>query len=924
MQDSKGYIWFSTEAGLCKYDGHSLKIFDKKNGLPEGSTYAVYEYKNMIWMITSTNRILVCANDTLREPLFSKQYTRLVDNTFAITYRMDFIDKSTVLITSRTSSYALNIHTKQLKRFSTEKVPTNYLFYKTGDKMIPITDRAYYRAKNILITILHNGEKKQIEVNNNSANTYWRVETTRIGNYDFISCDNMVIRFDQNLNHEVIRFPHRILSLYRDKENGLWVGVHKNGVYYYPNVNDFSVYKHGLDNISVSGTCQDKENNVWCSSLEKGIYFCHNKNITDYSNIPALKNSPNFLKGLDEKLFASSNGSSLFEIDAQVKEHTFKVHPNFNSSDIITYKDGWLLVGNGMNYIIDKNFTNAQSIHAKIYGSTRLTRAPNGDLFGINYSEVQKINPQTLAAQSLPYISPGRSILCDSKGTVWMGSDIGIHKIDAENLAITYYKVTSPIPKIIEDSQGNVWFSTKGSGLLLKTDTSIFHMDKILQIPTDIFYDITEDKDKNIWIATNIGLVKLEKKNNGFQTYIYTTKHGLSSNVIHRVATNKKEVFISTPEGLSSFPLDVNLQNAVSPNIYVSHMTVNGSSINAAAKSYLFPYDYNSINITFDILTYKDLGNGKLLYKLTGRDKDFQQISGNTIVMDNLSPNQYQLEVYAINSDGIKSEKPVIISIEIEHPFWETAWFIILSSVTFCVLFYFFAKKSIDNIRKKEAAKTHINKMMAEYQLSALQAQMNPHFIFNAINSIQSYILRKDEQQAYDYLSKFSKLIRMVLNNSEEKILTLHQELETLDLYIQLEQLRFNNKFEYQLHISDEVDQHEVQVPAMLIQPYVENAIWHGLMNLDDMRKGILRIEITHEEDELKIIVEDNGVGRDFTKQEVKKRTHKSIGMQLGEKRLMMLNQLKDFENARVQVIDLYDEAGHANGTRIEIYLPFN
>jgi LytS/YehU family sensor histidine kinase len=216
-----------------------------------------------------------------------------------------------------------------------------------------------------------------------------------------------------------------------------------------------------------------------------------------------------------------------------------------------------------------------------------------------------------------------------------------------------------------------------------------------------------------------------------------------------------------------------------------------------------------------------------------------------------------------------------------------------------------------------------VNKLIAEYQLTALQAQMNPHFIFNAINSIQGYILKKNEQQAYDYLAKFSKLIRMVLNQSTERTLPLKQELEMLSLYVELEQLRFDQSFDFKLDVDKDLRRFfGLQIPSMLVQPYVENAIWHGLMNLNKDRKGMLSVEFKLKDEILKITIEDNGVGRELSKTYKKETDHKSVGMILTEQRLMMINKLQEYEDAWVTITDLYDEKKKPSGTQVEIFIP--
>lgn len=223
---------------------------------------------------------------------------------------------------------------------------------------------------------------------------------------------------------------------------------------------------------------------------------------------------------------------------------------------------------------------------------------------------------------------------------------------------------------------------------------------------------------------------------------------------------------------------------------------------------------------------------------------------------------------------------------------------------------------------KQKKIKITQNYLQLEQQL--LRSQMNPHFIFNSINSIQRYILQKDQQAAYDYLAKFSKLIRLVLNNSQEKILTLKQELDLIRLYVELEQLRFDSKFEFTISKADSVNEDMLNVPCLLIQPYVENAIWHGLMNLDKNKKGKLSIDLILQGELLKITIEDNGVGRELAKSYKAENGEKSMGMKLTEQRLQMINKLQDYENAKVLISDLHNEAGEATGTRVEILLPIN
>jgi LytS/YehU family sensor histidine kinase len=205
--------------------------------------------------------------------------------------------------------------------------------------------------------------------------------------------------------------------------------------------------------------------------------------------------------------------------------------------------------------------------------------------------------------------------------------------------------------------------------------------------------------------------------------------------------------------------------------------------------------------------------------------------------------------------------------------------------------------------------------------MKALTAQMNPHFIFNAINSIQNFIIQNHSTLAYDYLIKFSSLIRMVLNNSKNNEITLQQELETLAIYVELEQLRFENSFDYRVNIDPKLDKDSIVIPALLLQPYIENAIWHGLMPLEN-RKGTITLTIIEQYDFLKITITDDGIGRkasDLIEKKMVSKYHQSVGMELTGKRIEVFGQESKFS---LQIIDNYDDDNNSTGTTVEIILP--
>jgi LytS/YehU family sensor histidine kinase len=225
-------------------------------------------------------------------------------------------------------------------------------------------------------------------------------------------------------------------------------------------------------------------------------------------------------------------------------------------------------------------------------------------------------------------------------------------------------------------------------------------------------------------------------------------------------------------------------------------------------------------------------------------------------------------------------------------------------------------KKEAQNILMRTQQK------MTEVEMQALRAQMNPHFIFNCLNSINRYIVKSDQTTASLYLTKFAKLIRLILDNSNSKNVNLTNEMEALKLYIEMEALRFDKKFTYEIKVEGNLGTDTIELPPLIIQPYVENAIWHGLLHKDS--NGHLSVRVSMNGDSmLQCIIEDNGVGRDKAK-ELKSKTatsRKSLGMQLTENRLSLLNKHAEL-NASIEIIDLKNGNNEAAGTKVILKIP--
>jgi LytS/YehU family sensor histidine kinase len=222
---------------------------------------------------------------------------------------------------------------------------------------------------------------------------------------------------------------------------------------------------------------------------------------------------------------------------------------------------------------------------------------------------------------------------------------------------------------------------------------------------------------------------------------------------------------------------------------------------------------------------------------------------------------------------------------------------------------------------EKETQLAEMRQKSIEMEMQALRAQMNPHFIFNSLNSINRFILQNNRLQASEYLTKFSKLVRMILQNSQASLITLESELESLGLYLEMEALRFNYHFEYKVSFPDDMDIEVLKVPPLILQPYVENAIWHGLMHKEE--KGQLDIEVSEEGDHLYFRITDNGIGRKKASELASKSAtkHKSMGLRITANRIAMM-QNSNGDESPVKINDLVEPDGTAAGTEVVIKMP--
>jgi len=310
-------------------------------------------------------------------------------------------------------------------------------------------------------------------------------------------------------------------------------------------------------------------------------------------------------------------------------------------------------------------------------------------------------------------------------------------------------------------------------------------------------------------------------------------------------------------------------------------------------------------------------------YKMDGITKDWIELDDQRkVLFSGLPPGDYVFRAKAMSGDQVWSEQDIVLRVHIQPPFYMTMWFRLMAIALLLILMYTIVKWRERSIKKKEKMELEVSRKIVELEKRALQAQMNPHFIYNSMNSIQQFMIIHDIEGAMKYLTKFSRILRTVLNISAQSRIPLSDEITLIKDYLELENMRFPNKFTYDINVSPDINIHTIEIPPFFIQPQVENAIRHGL--LKKAAQGHLRIDISADENHLHIIFEDNGIGREASRKSKHQHApvNESKGLAIVEERLSHLRPANGFKPFKI--IDLFDASGQPTGTRVEIVLPID
>lgn len=946
MQDSKGYIWVSTDYGVCRYNGEHFETFTVTDGLPNNIVFESYEdSQGRIWFRTMSLEIVYFKNDSIYKlpwnseiakgikKLDNKHLTQIVERDQSIYFGFNV---SFLLINKQKTSVQY-LYSRQV---TPDSVKSNLSGngYTSSNKNYEIKEyKSHYNSS--LINEMLAEKQKLTELLFISSDRYSSAPNQgakiKINDTIALIAHNKTIRL-KNLKNQVITEKNvqgTILSVSYDQDKLLYIGT-EAGLEVLNSKDLSSCYSPLFTDKMISSAFIDREGALWISALYDGLYYIGNPNLL-LDNVP--------------------NNVSVYK-DKYVRTLTTSINATKNTERLlIGFFNNYpvLHVKHGGNKMFSYKLNGIMQVHDAIFNEdTLIITFGSRSAYQVNIHDIDNFKFNKLSKSyrkvglynervyygsrgDIIYRNHGKEIIVKDSSDVGklLGTNHGLYigvqgklfrYVNDTIISLLKGKIKDQVTDIVEASSKLIWVCTKGSGLFCidSLGTVKKHFTTQNGLISNYCTSICFDSNNDAWIGTNKGLQRLRAQTEGnavgsSSLMLITKASGLISDNVTDVAWFNSKVYVGTIKGITVLdPQNIKLQTTEFP-VIIESIRVNDSLVFPKANlPLMLSHKQNSIYAKFLTLSYKLL-EPVYAYRLIGHDSDWIETSNSEIRYANLPAGNYRLEVITKNVSGEWSKKASTFNFCIAKAYWKTWWFIGITLIIIGGLVLWFFRLRLEVVNKQNKLSEDL--LIARQQ--ALNAQMNPHFVFNVLNSINSYVLENRALDASKYLAKFASLVRKTLENSFKETIALSDELKLLESYIILEKIRYNGEFEYVVDIYPNVKPDQIMIPPLLLQPFLENCIWHGFAN--KQVNGKINIRITQAENQILISIVDNGIGRVASSLKSNNQIHSSKGMMITNKRLKLAK--KRYKNDFIlKTYDLYHDDKTSAGTKVNLWLSLN
>jgi ligand-binding sensor domain-containing protein len=906
-QDDEGRIWFATDKGVVVYDGNKTVVFTVKEGLISDVILEIVKDQfGRLWFITIENQLCYFENGKIVPYKFNYL---LEDKKLKSTHGDHdlFVSKDSSLYFSIRSVGGIKI---------TSKGKLTILNEEDGVSFFKIENNYFWTYRNQYFLLHRELTKMKLKFYDENDCSYItsliprnKIAITHNSEGALVLTNDIII--DLNSNKEIYSEPG-IIKIFRYK-NKLLVGFKNKGVKLFSYINGkLKLEDHFLEGYSVSSIFIDKNEGIWFSTLEDGIYYCSYTTIRNYNKIAGLKNISIWsISKYNKQIYLGFDQNEY--VNWSTKEISFH-HLGSTSVAFLQNYEGKLFIstGNGLvvnNEIVFKNFhINDFYEYKELYFISR-------ELVGkFSFQKGVTLLNKLDASNMIVF----EAIAVDHKGIVWLGNREGVYKLENEipvKIELKGMPNKTRVKDMLFDEQFGFVLGTRGEGVRIK-GRSDEHFMKIEDVNSNHVNCLFIDKKKRLWVGTDRGVNIIQINDNGdFDVISFSTEKGLISNEINTIFVDDTYAYIGTSKGLSTIALsgvDFKLKNC---KIKLHRFLVDGYTIksNIQNKEILIAHDKDRIEINFGTINF--VTKGKYRYRLHKNSK-WTEIDNPEITLYNLESGHYSLEVSFLDENNHWSTNQVIASFEIDSPYWEKNYFKFGILTFLCFLGYLFVRSKRKQFETKQK--------MVVLEQKALFAQMNPHFIFNTMNSIQSFLIYNENEKAEFFLLKFSKLLRETLHISRTSTVSIEKEISMLEKYLELEQMRFSKKFSFTIETKIPYENKAVRIPNMLLQPFLENALKHAFVGDRDDFKITLSMHYVNDK-LVHCIIQDNGIGRIASEgnntNKAQRKEHISYGEKITNERLDSYNRKLRSKVYYSITTDLYENSIPL-GTKVEVFIP--
>ncbi len=948
IQDSKGFLWFGTDNGISRYNGYRFENFGALQGLSNPVVFHLQEDRNgKIWMQTLGGKIFYLENDSIY-PFAGNQFMEQLKPAPDAVYGF-YVDSSgtvynsiieTGLVRCTASGACQHLFNKPVLAHLIYQVEDHALFVTRRDRSkmdsVRVLEREFVKKKFIPLSLfLQSGVYKQTFIVKDAPFTFNHLQCIYLKGERLLGFIGwQAVYFKAGKFEWQTSLPGRYVYCEENQRGEIHIGLDEGGgVLKYQSFQDVQKgkYTHLLKGLTVTHILTDRDGGQWFATAEAGVFYRPNPDMhiynmetgfpSNYITAVAPKNGHELFLGFDQigvSHFDSRLGSltklrydgiRVFDLAYDTSHTTL-----WGATTYLQY-----FVGNRGVMLWDSAYSAVAGTLRYFTANKKLHFSPDRKALWASYhagfNKIDVSRKRVLFSTILRF-APTRTydVITTRTGHSYVANINGLFELMNDSLipvAAAHPAFHARIEALEELADSTLVIGSKGYGVVFWKGDKIASLTEGEGLTANMVENLHVSANGTLWVGTLNGLNRIRWRWDKMpELKRLTIAHGLPSNEINKVATWGDTVWVATVNGLAQF-VDKKTSNATSVQPIIASVLAAGTLLKLGDSTPI-PFSENSLKINFFAVNFKMAGHIPYRYRMD--NGNWAQTFNTSLDFPAVPYGSHRFEVQAQNEDGLWSEASSF-HFYIKPPWYATWWFRGLAVAALAsAVFGFYQYRTRQLKRENE-----LQRQMTELERSALQAQMNPHFIFNCLNAIQHFIHQNDKEQAIGYLGSFARLVRGVLNASVTGRVTVEDEIRLLENYLALERLRFDHRFDYQVKAEEGLEIADIGIPPMLVQPYVENAVLHGISG----RESGGKVEVMFREVEglLEISVSDNGRGINNSIRDDAPKGHKSVGMGITQRRLELIVSKK---NAATPIIleNIMDENGNILGARVKISVP--